>query len=241
MTDTYKDEERVDAMSIYKVIPLCLGHIQRPKTNMVYNCGDTTLTDFPLISYYLESAEHKIIVDTGGTAPDGKKWMPYQRRDQESMESQLAAIHVDPKDIDTVILTHLHWDHAGNNELFTNAKFYVQKKECEDFHQPGVDAEVVARTEYTLVDGDVELYPGIQLILAPGHSPGMQCVLVSTDSGKKMIMGDLIPMYENWEAEPKIPNGGFYDLEVIRNSVKKTAGLCDEILPGHDHKVFGHE
>ena len=56
----------------YKITPLCLGHIQRPKTNMIYQCGDSAIQDFPLIAFYLENDEHKIMVDTGGTAPDGK-------------------------------------------------------------------------------------------------------------------------------------------------------------------------
>ena len=196
----------------YKITPLCLGHIQRPKTNMIYQCGDSAIQDFPLIAFYLENDEHKIMVDTGGTAPDGKKWMPYQRSDNESMEAQLAAIRVDPKEIDTVILTHLHWDHAGNNTLFPNAIFYAH--------------------------GDTILFPGIRLVLTPGHSKGSQCVIVDTIDGEVGITGDLIPTYENWEADPKIPNGGNYDIEIITKSVEKIGHLCKKILPGHDNKVL---
>ena len=225
-------------MDTYKIIPLCLGHIQRPRSNMVYGCGDDTVTTYPLISYYIEGNGHKIIVDTGGTAPDGEKWMPYERKSNESMEMQLKKIDVDPMDIDTVILTYLHWDHAGNNGLFANAKFYVQRLECADLNQPGVDTAVVSKTSYIPVDGDKELYPGIRLILAPGHSAGMQCVLVSAGQGRYLLTGDLIPLYENWEADPKIPNGGMYDLEVITESIRKVEKICDHILPGHDNIVF---
>ena len=222
----------------YKITPLCLGHIQRPKTNMIYQCGDSSIQDFPLIAFYLENDEHKIRVDTGGTAPDGKKWMPYQRSDNESMEAQLAAIRVDPKEIDTVILTHLHWDHAGNNTLFPNAIFYAQRFECENLEQPGVDVFEVSKTVYMPVDGDTILFPGIRLVLTPGHSRGSQCVIVDTIDGEVGITGDLIPTYENWEADPKIPNGGNYDIEIITKSIEKIGHLCKKILPGHDNKVF---
>ena len=222
----------------YKITPLCLGHIQRPKTNMIYQCGDSAIQDFPLIAFYLENDEHKIMVDTGGTAPDGKKWMPYQRSDNESMEAQLAAIRVDPKEIDTVILTHLHWDHAGNNTLFPNAIFYAQRFECENLEQPGVDVFEVSKTVYMPVDGNTILFPGIRLVLTPGHSRGSQCVIVDTIDGEVGITGDLIPTYENWEADPKIPNGGNYDIEIITKSIEKIGHLCKKILPGHDNKVL---
>lgn len=225
-------------MDTYKIIPLCLGRIWRPRSNMVYGSGDDTVTAYPLISYYIEGNGHQIIVDTGGTAPNGEKWMPYERKSDEGMEAQLKKTGVDPGDIDTVILTHLHWDHAGNNGLFANAKFYVQRLECEDLNRPGVDTAVVSKTSYIPVDGDKELYPGIRLILAPGHSAGMQCVLVSVAQGRYLLTGDLIPLYENWEADPKIPNGGMYDLEVITESIRKVEKICDQILPGHDGRVF---
>ena len=144
-------------MSKYKITPLCLGHIIRPTSNMIYNCGIHLPTIFPLVSFFLENDEHKIIVDTGGTAPDGR-WLPYERKPEESMEAQLESIGVKAEEIDSVIFTHLHWDHAGNNYPFVNAKFYAQKIECEDFTQPGMDAEELSKTKFTPVDGDTELF-----------------------------------------------------------------------------------
>ena len=196
------------------------------------------MTEYPLISYYLEGKDHKIIVDTGGTAPDGRRWMPYERTEKQSMEVQLERLGVDPLDIDTVILTHLHWDHAGNNGLFSRAVFYVQRLECADYNQPGVDVGTMSQTQYTPVDGDLELYPGIALILTPGHSVGSQCVLVSTEDGDRLLTGDLAPTYENWEAQPKIPNGGMYDYDIIMKSMRKAEKICSHILPGHDSRVF---
>ena len=121
-------------MSDYTIQPLRLGTIKRKKENMSYKCGVTDIIDFPLISYYLEGNNHKIIVDTGGAPPDGVRWQPYFRTENESLDSALKAIGVSPEEIDIVILTHLHWDHASNNHLFPNAHFIVQQKEFYESH-----------------------------------------------------------------------------------------------------------
>ena len=63
-------------MSDYTIRPLSLGTIRHKKGNMSHKCGVTNILDFPLISYYVEGASHKIIVDKGGTPPDGVIWQP---------------------------------------------------------------------------------------------------------------------------------------------------------------------
>ena len=231
-------------MSDYTIRPLRLGTIRRKKENMSYKCGVIDVIDFPLISYYLEGASHKIIVDTGGTPPDGVKWQPYFRTENESLDKALHIIGVSPEEIDIVILTHLHWDHASNNYLFPKARFIVQKKEYhyliapEPIVKEGYDLDLVLKTEYELVDGDSTVIPGISVVLAPGHSAGMQCVVVETRVGKYILGGDLITLFENWEAKPHIPNGVYYDLNVMLESLEKIAKIHGIVLPGHDQEVF---
>lgn len=69
----------------YKITPLKLGTIIRKKSNMIYHCGDDTPMTFPLISFLLEGNGHKVLVDTGGSVPDGQKWMPYARSEKENL------------------------------------------------------------------------------------------------------------------------------------------------------------
>jgi len=231
-------------MDYYTIRPLRLGTIRRKKGNMSHNCGISDVMDFPLISYYVEGADHKILVDTGGTPPDGVKWQPYSRTEKESLDQALHNIAVSPEEIDTVILTHLHWDHASNNHMLPNARFIVQKKEYDYLLAPepevkeGYELDLVLKTEYKLVDGDTDVIPGISVVLAPGHSAGMQCVVVETRAGKYILGGDLITLFENWEAEPHIPNGVFYDLNIMLESVEKIDRINGIVLPGHDQEVF---
>jgi len=231
-------------MNHFTIRPLRLGTIRRKKENMSYKCGVMDVIDFPLISYYLEGSRHKIIVDTGGPPPDGAKWQPYFRTENESLDKALHTIGVSPEEIDIVILTHLHWDHASNNCLFPKASFILQEKEydylitSEPKAKAGYDLDLVLKTEYELIDGDSNVISGISVVLAPGHSVGMQCVVVETRVGKYILGGDLITLFENWEAEPHIPNGVYYDLNLMVESLEKIDRIHGTVLPGHDQEVF---
>lgn len=230
----------------YTIRPLHLGTIYRKKINMAYGCGVTDVMSFPLLAFYLESTDGKrrIMVDTGGSPPDGKSWMPYERLKRHEPSMALALAGVSPEEIGTVIFTHLHWDHASNNALFQNAKFYVQRKEYESIADPNIQEipgyilPLLRGTKYTLLDGDQEICDGIRVVLTPGHTQGHQCVIVNTAVGEHIIGGDLVTLMENWEAEPKIPNGGYYSLSVIRGSMEKLADIPGVMLPGHDFKVL---
>ncbi len=230
-------------MNNYTIQPLRLGTITRKKENISYG-GGTDLMDFPLISYYLEGASHKILVDTGGNDPDGIRWQPYFRDENESLDRALCSIGISPEEIDIVILTHLHWDHASNNHLFPQARFIVQKKEYDYLIAPepqvkgGYNLRLLLETEYETVDGDSDIVPGISVVLAPGHSAGMQCVVVETKAGKYVLGGDLVTLFRNWEASPHIPNGVYYDLNIILESLKKIDKIHGIMLPGHDPEVF---
>jgi glyoxylase-like metal-dependent hydrolase (beta-lactamase superfamily II) len=204
---------------------------------------DVSPTDFPLISYYLESEEHRIIVDTGGSAPNEGDWhQPYRRSEAEEMDRALAAVGVSPDDIDMVLFTHLHWDHAQNNHFFTKARFIVQKKELEAFRSgedKGYEPEERGTTEYETVDGDVQIAPGIEALLAPGHSRGSQAFVVEVAGGKAIITGDLVPCYDNWTSVPKTPSNTIEDLDAALQSYAKLEALgIDKIYPGHEPGVF---
>jgi glyoxylase-like metal-dependent hydrolase (beta-lactamase superfamily II) len=95
---------------------------------------------------------------------------------------------------------------------------------------------------FTLVNGDYSLLPGLDLVFLPGHTPGFQGVLVQTRKGGYMIAGDCLGLRENWpesaDFRKAIPSGLYYSLSDYYASFEKIARLCDDILPGHDAKVF---
>lgn len=235
-------------MSTYKITPLCLGHITRPKKNFFYGYTGSEVLPYPLIAYFLDG-EHKILVDTGGCAPDEPRGIgaqPYTRTPEEELPTALAAIGLTPDDIEYVIFTHLHWDHAYNNHLFPNAVFYCQKKEYEGLIDPATEKigyvpEEVLKYEYTLIDGDAEVFPGIYAIHTPGHTPGGQCLIVDTDVGKVALTGDTITLQESFRQSPPRCNGLYHsetDLAQMLEATNKLAAITHNILPGHEPAVF---
>ena len=226
-------------MDGYTITPLRLGTITRKKSNMVYGADDTP-TEFPLIAFLLEGFGRKLLVDTGGSPPDGTRWMPYVRRPEEALPAALAAAGTAPGEIDAVIFTHLHWDHAGGNAALPRARFYAQRAEFEPVaagEQPGYERALVLRARYLLLDGDTDdVFPALSVLLTPGHSAGSQCVVAETADGPAVLAGDLIPTYENLERN--LPNGGHDDLAVISASMARVRALGLPIIPGHDAALF---
>ena len=130
----------------------------------------------------------------------------------------LATVGVKPEEVDAVILTHAHFDHASGIDCFPNAQFYLQRKELEGwqdirnhpkyaalpfFCMDMTDVERLEKLEkagrLTLLDGDVEnLFPGISVYsVGFGHSFDLQMVMVDTEKGKFLHTGDACNRPEN--------------------------------------------
>lgn len=233
----------MDPGTIYRIYPIHVGTITRPKSNMVYMKGPDIRCDFPLIIWYMTDGRKNIVVDTGGTPPDGR-YMPYVCPQEQLPGAALKAAGVDPDTVTDVILTHLHWDHAGNNRLFKNAVFHVQRKELQyaaaplRIHEGSYDRRLVFETSYKALDGDCDILDGISVIATPGHSPGSQSVAVRTRSGIYVLAGDLIGLYECMEYEPMAVNSIHTDLVSYYESLARIGRMDCRVLPGHDFRVL---
>lgn len=160
----------------------------------------------------------------------------------------LQAAGVNPHEVDAVVLSQLHWDHCGNNRLFRQATFYVQRAELRYAYVPGPMFErffmspqarmtpPFADTHYELLEGDGSLWPGIDVLLVPGHTPGSQALIVQTSQGRVAIAGDAIYTYENLEKQ--IAPGVHCDVDESIRSMERIARACDLVLPAHDMRVL---
>ena len=163
--------------------------------------------DTPYTSYILRNGKETILVDTGLSDKmivDGIGWGGYVTAGgEQAVLDALRSEGLTPADIDTVILTHLHLDHAGNIQLFKDARIIVQKEEIDECCNPlphnrilgSFDPETMpklwASRHLYIVDGDVDLGNGLKLCKIPGHTRGSQCIVVPTAEGRYVVTGDM--------------------------------------------------
>lgn len=201
--------------------------------------------------WIVRNAHRTILVDTGFAARAAAE--RGRRLDFDPIDG-LARLGIDPDALEDIILTHLHFDHAGNIDRFAKARFHIQDAEvgfatgrcmCEAFMRRPFDVEdVVTLVRHTYAervrfhDGDTELLPGLSLHLLPGHSKGVQAVRVMTPRGPVVLASDVTHFYANLlRRAPSILTVSF---DVTLESYRKLmclAGGVDRIVPGHDPKV----
>jgi glyoxylase-like metal-dependent hydrolase (beta-lactamase superfamily II) len=165
------------------------------------------------------------------------------------------ALGIEPEQVDQVILTHLHYDHAGSLGAFPRACFHVQDAEaayatgrcmCHGYLRHPFDVEDVVgfvRNVYAnrvaFHDGFSELAPGLTLHKVGGHSAGLQIVRVWTKRGWVVVASDATHYYDNMQRGlpfPAVYNVG--DMMEGFRTVQALADSPDQIVPGHDPLVM---
>jgi len=245
-------------MANYTIRPIDAGHFRGiEKSVLVYMHGFGEALRSPILMWAIEGENVRIIVDTGPGPPE--RALKYHREiiqsENQRPDQALENLGWSPADVDLVIMTHLHWDHCGNNGIFSSAEFILQEEEMRYAICPvpiqGVPYEsfsigtsplwIDTICRFTPIRGDKELAPGIRLIHLPGHTPGFQGVLVETDKGPYLIAGDCVPLYENWEgigSSGHIPHGIHSDLHAYYRSFDRMEEIGAPILAGHDMRVL---
>ena len=145
-----------------------------------------------------------------------------------------------PEDIDTVVLTHIHWDHSQNLDIFSNARVVVHPAEVEYSRQPNAGELATDRyfaktlEGHTVVDASegMELEPGVTLMETPGHSIGHISVLVQTSQGPAVIAGDALS--DAGALRRGAPFLIFWDSKQARSSLSRITAAASLIYPGHD-------
>ena len=208
--------------------------------------------DLPVLAYLLRLDDGRnVMIDTGmnrqhvkdplvtwrGTALAGILTPSMTAND--NVDHQLRRLGLRPDDIDFVINTHLHFDHAGNNDLFTRATFLVQREHyAAALGNPAFPNQYwnVPGLRFKLLDGDVPLFPGVEVIATPGHAPGHQSVLVRLpESGTFIISGDALPNQadldlDRWAGQAEPGAARVSGLRLLRLAEAESATL----LLGHD-------
>jgi len=170
--------------------------------------GNDYRIKLPYQAFLLQCDGFNILIDNG----NNERHHPYGEIDEGGIEyystsvqllESLANEGLSPGDIDMIIYTHFHADHAGNAEHFPQTKSVAQKDELDNLLNPcfkefdmglfdqGAIPALENNKNLVLVDGDIDLMEGIKLIKTPGHTRGHQVLAVNTVNGFRIFAGDL--------------------------------------------------
>jgi len=167
----------------------------------------------------------------------------------------LRAIGVEPSEVTDVIISHMHYDHAGNKDMFPKARYHLQDREmayctgrcmCHGYLKHAFDVEdVTAMVERTYAgrvvfhDGDEEIEPGLTVHRIGGHTLGLQAVRVETARGQVVLASDASHFYANMEQGRPFPSVA--DIGEMLDGFRKLRELAssqEHIVPGHDPLVL---
>ena len=207
------------------------------------------------MSYYfwvIQNDDLTVVVDTGVSESVGVR---RNRKPIRKPEKLLARIGIRPHQVEHVILTHLHFDHANNLKLFPNATIYLQESELafwlskqsqypifKDVVELDDIVEIVRRLyngKVVLTEAHQALFPGIVLHKTGGHTPGLQVVEVDTIKGKAVIASDAVKTFENYQN--RIPDPFLTDIPSVLKGyekIEKILGSSTHMFPGHDSRVM---
>jgi N-acyl homoserine lactone hydrolase len=164
-------------MTSISITPICVADLLAEGERM------------PVYVHVIEHPDARVLVDTGFTE------LHPAVADMDPRLWPLSEQDLDLAGIDIVVNTHLHFDHCGGNHLFAGRPIYVQSRELADARS---EEEYTIRewveapgVEYVPVDGEHELLPGVRLLPAPGHTRGMQAVVVETGERPVVVGGDV--------------------------------------------------
>ena len=189
--------------------------------------------EWPVHGFVVTHPGGAVLVDTGCGGPDEvlSDWRVVNR----SVADALAGLDMTPADIGLVINTHLHFDHCGQNAVFSHAACHVQRAELDRAKRE--DPELYdwfgfMNARWELLDGDTEILPGLSVVTTPGHTVGHQCVLVSSADGQDLLIGDAAytPRQYRDPDSDSLPEGQASDLDAWRGSVRRL-----KTVPGRVH------
>jgi glyoxylase-like metal-dependent hydrolase (beta-lactamase superfamily II) len=240
---------RLDGGAMHGVVPKTLWSTLVP-------CDEQNRVPYSTSCLLIEGDGRRILVETG----NGDKHPPKERRiydlEDRTIVTALAEIDVTPASIDLVVLTHLHFDHAGGatrlegavlRPTFPRARYVVQAREVEDATHPHERNRasyqerdfipLLAAGVLDLVEGEAEVAPGVRVLPSPGHTRGHQSVLVDGGDGQRaLFLGDVVPT----SVHVRLPFIMAYDLEpAVTLDTKRR--LFERALAEEWLLCFGHD
>ena len=247
-------------MSTWRIASLQIGELYLPH-------GGGIMRD-PVHVWLAQNGRNNVLIDSGMAAIElitKRLKINGWGGGHEALTRVLAGEGLAPGDIDHIVLTHGHFDHADNLDLFPDACVILQRDELHHAADP-VPSQRIFYWQSTLgnlvqrkrpgqirtLDGDAELFDGFRVLKVPSHTPGMQVPLLTTEKGIAAIASDLGDHYRYWfPADPRAtdhPQRSLSDAFLTGNirseserdwqsAMARVRAHSDIVVPAHDFRI----
>lgn len=243
-------------MQVFEVHAIKYAELKgRPPTDIFVGADPHEApVDMDYFVWLVRSPERTFVVDTGFNRivaeQRGRVWL-------RCPGDGLRLLGVEPAEVQDVIVTHLHYDHIGNFDLFPAARFHLQDREmsfatgrymqhrcfCAPYELSDVLNIVkgVYAGRVAFHDGDAEIVPGLSVHLSPGHTAGLQFVRVNTRSGWLVLASDACHYTRH-----RLQNEVFpivFDVGGLLENYRRLRELASHerlVIPGHDPEVMAN-
>ena len=238
----------------YEVFAIKYAHHERTVRENFIGADPHDASPMPMdyFIWLVRGVAGTFVVDTGFDEAMGR------RRGRTLLRSPadgLRSVGVEPDTVRDVVVTHMHYDHAGNHAMFPRATYHIQDREmayctgrcmCHPFQRAPFDlGDVTAMVGRVFEgrarfhDGAGELAPGLTVHLVGGHSMGLQVVRVRTRRGWVVLASDASHYYANLEQGRPFPiAASITDTLEGYNMLRRLASSPEHIVPGHDPLVL---
>jgi len=236
-------------MAVQALYALQNGFMGFQRSGLFFGDFSGERVQIPVACYLLRTSDALVLFDTGlspRAVPGLLRNDPLARfTDDDLLVHRLDALGLTADDIDVVVLSHLHFDHAGGAALFPKSELVVQKDEYGYAQYPASFFEAfyyrknydLPGYRWRLLDGDAELLPGVTVLRTDGHTPGHQSLLIELrETGPVILAADACYWREHLDGD-RVP-GIVWNPTLALHSIKRLRTIARlvgaRIFPGHD-------